>query len=112
MPARARPTSIRHSRIFAETFTIAIRTKRGRSRAGNPADYFRGQGRNDCGGGPADVDRATKRGCEPGCSTGDKGGPNPLVSKQSARVDGAFSFRPERSRVFLHAAKTGRARAG
>src|SRR5207253_383820 len=35
-----------------------------------------------------------------------------LVSKQSPRVDGAFSLRTERSGIFLHATKTSGARPG
>src|SRR5205814_535340 len=35
-----------------------------------------------------------------------------MVSSQSARTYGAFSFRSEESGIFLHAAKTRRARAG
>ena len=55
---------------------------------------------------------ATQRGGEPGRAAGRKSSADPLVSKQGAGAHGAFSFRAERSGIFLHAAKTRRARSG
>ena len=63
LPPRARSSPIRDARIFAKTFAKAVRPKRSRSRAADPACDFWRQRRGGRRADPADVD-STARGRE------------------------------------------------
>ena len=84
---------------------------RSRSRTGDAAVIFGDKDENVVAP-AADVDRTAQCGRDAGRTAGGESRADSLVSEQSARVDGAFSFRTEGSGIFLHATKKGGARPG
>ena len=107
-----RPSSIRHSGVFARAFAKAAGRLRSGPRSAAARRSFSGKGA---------VDRLARRGrCRSSSAMSSasllqppvsKGGPGSLVPEQGARAHGAFSFYAEGSGVVLHAAKAGRARS-